>query len=189
LPLGIRSESLGETVVGGGSLLQYVVTDFGGSELRLDASRFYEASYRPTLRQMIRQVVHTEAPIYEDLIVERIARAHGFQRSGNNIHQIIDGLIDREFPRSRDNDRIVVWSSGMQTNAPAPYRRSLNGARSHTDIPISELASLATPYVRLRMNDEDVLRQMAEHFQLGRLREATRVRFGEALKLAQKWIR
>jgi hypothetical protein len=57
--------------------------------------------------------------------------------------------------------------------------------RSHADIPIAELASLAAPFVRLRMSDEDVLRRMADHFQLGRLREATRGRFEKALKLAQ----
>jgi hypothetical protein len=36
------------------------------------------------------------------------------------------------------------------------------------------------------MSDDDVLRRMADHFQLGRLREATRGRFEEALKLARQ---
>jgi hypothetical protein len=134
---------------------------------------------------MIAQAVSTEAPIYEDLLVERIARAHGFQRSGNNIYEIVTSEIDGKFARSKDDDRVVIWSNGTQANAPSPYRESLNGTRSHTDIPIAELASLALPFARLRMSNEDVLRRMADHFQLGRLREATRGRFEEALKFAR----
>ena len=61
---------------------QYLITDFAANDLRPDAVRFYDGNYRSTLRQMITLVVATEAPIYEDVLVERIARAHGFQRSG-----------------------------------------------------------------------------------------------------------
>ena len=55
---------------------------------------------------MIALVVATEAPIYEDVLVDRIARAHGFQRSGNNIYQTITSIIGREFKRSKDDDRV-----------------------------------------------------------------------------------
>jgi hypothetical protein len=171
------------------STRQYVITDFSANGLRPDASRFYDGGYRPILRQMIALVVATEAPIYEDVMVERIARAHGFQRSGNNIYQIIAGVIGREFTRSKDDDRVVIWPSGMQTNTLSPYRESFRGMRSHSDIPLAELASLAAPFARLRMNDEEVLRRMAEHFQLWRLREATRGRFEAALNLVRNTAR
>jgi hypothetical protein len=135
---------------------------------------------------MIALVVATEAPVYEDILVDRIARAHGFQRSGNNIYQTIVGLAGREFTRSMDQDRTVIWSIGTEVNMPSPFRENSPGVRSHADIPIAELASIAAPFVRLRMSDEDVLRRMADHFELGRLREATRGRFEEAVKFAQR---
>lgn len=188
LPLGVGAKTSASTIHDTASLRQYIATDFAASGLRPDASRFYEASYRSILRQMIAQVVSSEAPIYEDVLVERIARAHGFQRSGNNIYQIVTRVIDREFARSKDDDRVVIWPTGMRSNAPWPFRESSNGVRSHSDIPIAELASLATPFIRLRMSDEDVLRRMADHFQLGRLREATRGRFEDALKLAHQHL-
>ena len=114
----------------------------------------------------------------------------GFQRWGNNIYQIITRVIGREFTRSKDDDRVVIWPNGMQTNTLSPYRESSRGMRSHTDIPLAELASLAAPFARLRMNDEEVLRRMAQHFQLGRLHEATRGRFEAALKLVRNtaWL-
>jgi very-short-patch-repair endonuclease len=186
LPLGFDTRPSNPSTREIASTPQYVITDLSAGGLRPDASRFYDGDYRTTLRQMIALVVATEAPIYEDVLVDRIARAHGFQRSGNNIYQAIAGIVGREFTRSKDDDRVVIWSNGMHTNTPSLYRESSHGKRSHADTPIAELASLAAPFVRLRMGDEDVLRRMADHFQLGRLREATRDRFQNALKLAQQ---
>ena len=80
-------------------------------------------------------------------------------------------------PAECSDDRVVISPNGMRTNVPLPYRESSHGVRSHEDIPFAELASLAVPCVRLRMSDEDVLRRMADHFRLERLREATRGRF------------
>ena len=165
---------------------QYTATDFGATHFQPSATRFYEDSYRPILREMTTLVIKTEGPIYEDVLVDRIARAHGFQRSGSNIYEIIMRAIDRDFARSKEGDRIVIWPSEMRMGAPVSYRESSPGVRSHSDIPIPELASLAAPFVRLRMGDEDVLRRMADHFRLGRLREATRARFEDALRLAHE---
>ncbi|TPK53008.1 DUF3320 domain-containing protein [Mesorhizobium sp. B2-4-19] len=58
----------------------YVVTDFGLAGLTPDHDRFYEASYRPTLRQLIAHVIQTEGPLYGDIFAIRIARAHGMER-------------------------------------------------------------------------------------------------------------
>jgi uncharacterized protein DUF3320 len=185
LPLGFGTKPSKPPVHETVTARRYVIADFPSIGLRPDASRFYDGDYRTILREMIALVVATEAPIYEYILVDRIARAHGFQRSGNNIYQTIARIIGREFMRSKDDDRVVIWSKGMQTNTPSPYWESSHGVRSHADIPIAELASLAAPFIRLRMGDEDVLRRMADHFQLGRLREATRDRFKNALELAR----
>ena len=184
LPLGAGSNFGAPTKLVLGAR-QYVVTDLSSNGLQPDAARFYDSSYQATLRAMIAHVVATEAPIYEDLLVDRIARAHGFQRSGSNIYQIVSKMIGREHARSNDDDRLVIWSNGASPNKPYPYRNSADGVRSHLDVPIAELASLALPFVRLRMSDEEVIRRLADHFQLGRLREGARSRFEMALTLAQ----
>jgi very-short-patch-repair endonuclease len=165
---------------------QYVVTEFSSNGLQPDAARFYDSNYQATIREMIAHVVATEAPIYEDLLVDRIARAHGFQRSGNNIYQIVSRMIGREHARSNDDDRLVIWSNGVSTNKPYPFRESRDGVRSHLDVPIAELASLAVPFVRLRMSDEEVVRRLADYFQLGRLREGARARFEKASSVARQ---
>jgi hypothetical protein len=134
---------------------------------------------------MVAKVIEVEGPIYGDVLVTRIARAHGFQRSGNSIQALVLAAVDCRFPRTRESRREVFWKEGAQTSAPVPYRPSPKDLRSHVDIPIIELAGLAGPFVRLRMKDEEILRRMAEHFELGRLREATRARFEHAITLAR----
>jgi hypothetical protein len=76
-------------------------------------------------------------------------------------------------------------SSNAQTGVPVSFRKSADNVRSHNDVPVPELASLALPFVRIRMDDEQVLRKMAEHFGLGRLREVTRNRFQKAVAFAK----
>ena len=63
----------------------YARTSFGDMEGRIDPARFAEPGYSATLREMIARVIAAEAPIRDDILVERIARAHGFRRSGRVI--------------------------------------------------------------------------------------------------------
>ena len=78
----------------------------------------------------------------------------------------------------------------VEQNAGAIYgfRKDDAGVRGHEDVPLKELAAIAVPFIRLRMDDESVLRKMAELFDLGRLREATRARFEEALRIARQFV-
>lgn len=73
---------------------------------------------------MIEHVIKVEAPIYEDLLIERIARAHGFQRSGEKIQTIVSKAVHRRFPKTEDDGRTVIWSENARTGEPYPYREA-----------------------------------------------------------------
>ena len=163
----------------------YSVADMDTIGVTPRADLFYEARYAALLCQMVAHVIEIEGPIYDDVLVTRIARVHGFQRSGSNIQALVLAAVDRRFPRTKEDGRYVFWKAGARTDVPVPYRSTSREIRSHADIPIVELAGLAGPFVRLRMNDEQVLRRMAEQFELGRLREAARARFEHAIALAR----
>jgi hypothetical protein len=169
----------------GKSRQEYVLASFATDLTRPDPSRFYEPDYKLTLGRMVEHVLKIEAPIYEDLLIERIARAHGFQRSGEKIQTIVSKAVHRRFPKTDDDGRTVIWSESARTTELYPYRESPAGIRSQTDIPVAELASLALPFVRFLKDDDRVLYSMADHFKLGRLREATRRRFQAAIELAR----
>jgi very-short-patch-repair endonuclease len=165
---------------------EYVATNFSLLGLRLDPGRFYDREYETILNSMVAFALKHEAPIYEDVLVARIARAHGFQRSGDRIQKAVSKVVARKYRKTQDDGRIVVWGENSPETVLVSYRKSQSEVRSHTDTPVAELASLALPYIRVRLADDDILYRMANHFQLGRLREPTRVRFQSAINLARQ---
>ena len=153
---------------------------------RPDRELFYDGAYSATLKAMIAHVIDAEGPIFEDVLVDRIARAHGMQRSGNQIRRRVIALLPAGVSRIAEGERTVVWPFCKDAGAIHFFRKDDTGVRGHEDVPLKELAAIAVPFIRLRMDDKSVLRKMAEQFELGRLREATRARFEEALRIARQ---
>lgn len=147
-----------------------------------DASRFYDRDYRPVLREMVDHVAAVEGPIYFDILVERVARAHGFQRAAERIRGIVKAALGaNRLAVTREGDRETVWPPGGDPAVLPPYR---HGRRDHSDIPLPELASLATQFRRDGLEGELLVREMQDHFGLGRLFTTTRERFEFAIELA-----
>jgi hypothetical protein len=148
-----------------------------------EQARFYDRDYRPVLRQMVDHVVETEGPIFFDVLVDRISRAHGFQRAAERIRGIVKTALGLDrMTITKEGDREIVWPAGVSPLALTPYRER----RDHGDIPLSELASLA---VQLRLGGfegEELVREIQEHFRLGRLAASTRERFEAAISLASQ---
>jgi Protein of unknown function (DUF3320) len=161
----------------------YVTADVA-SIARPNRERFHDPDYTPALKAMVAHVVGTEGPILEDLLVERIARAHDLQRSGNQIRRRVMGLLPVGSEVNRKGDEVVVWPAGYQPGRPFRFRRDPTGARGHEAVPLEELASLAQPFLWLRLDEEAILRRMASEFGLGRLRSSARARFEAALAIA-----
>jgi len=149
-----------------------------------DRDRFYDAGYRGTLRGMVDQVIEIEGPIYFDVLIDRIARADGFMRSGETVQKIIASSLGRNrFPTTKDGDRQIIWPQDATERTSSTYRGA--GGRDHGDIPLPELAGLAAILRTTGLEeDEDIIRGMQEHFGLGRLAASTRERFEEAVTRA-----
>ncbi|WP_424362955.1 DUF3320 domain-containing protein [Methylocystis parvus] len=146
-----------------------------------DQGRFYDPGYRGVLAAMAEHVIQTEGPVFKELVIARIREAHGFQRARDQIRDIITRAIGDRFNVTEESDgRIVLWPRHLSPQSMAPWR-SLGG-RSHVDVPLAELASLAAACDGGGFDDEEIVRAMQDHFQLGRLRGPTRDRFEEAVK-------
>lgn len=164
---------------------EYVIADIANLSLTPRPDRFYETDYKATIGRIADYIIDVEAPIYADVVVTRIARMHGYLRTGNTIQKLVLSAVDGRFPKTTEDGREIFWSAGVPPGSLVSFRASPDRSRSHNDVPIAELSGLALPYVRIRMDDEHVLRKMAEYFGLGRLREATRARFYQAVMLAK----
>lgn len=104
---------------------------------------FYEYSGRKIIKQQITEILEQEAPIYENLLKRRIARAWGFSRTGGNIQKILDACMPSDLETSLHGDDRVIWSAAQ---TPAEYRFyrvscSEENKRTIDEIPPEELAN------------------------------------------------
>ncbi|UUL82339.1 DUF3320 domain-containing protein [Sphingomonas qomolangmaensis] len=139
-----------------------------------DPIAFYEPAYDSTLKSLIRTIVEREAPIAESLLVQRIARAHGFQRSGRVIRDRVMAAAQRDFDVAREaGGSVFVWRSAEQRrgwrSARAPA--GANDIRQIEDIAIEELGFAGTA-----LDPSDV----ARFFGVRRLSAAARARINLA---------
>jgi Protein of unknown function (DUF3320) len=165
---------------------QYMPAAFSGVRIWPRPDLLYEDANRPTLRRLVAHVITVEGPIYSDILAIRIARAHGKDRTGSTIQKIVLDAVDHRFPRTREENRDLFWPEGSQTDAPFPYRQSIEGVKSHSDTPLVELASIALPFLQVSLSEEEIIQKMTEHFRLERLRRAARERLESALRIARR---
>ncbi|MEE4211653.1 MAG: DUF3320 domain-containing protein [Parvularcula sp.] len=148
----------------------------------------YEQAHQGRLTALVEQVIEREGPIYLDLLVERIARAHGKQKAGRIIQERVFSAIPSECSQALDGERVVLFPKQTDPQIIVPLRPSKSSWRSHRDIPLIELASLALPGVRSKKSSEEILVHYAKAFKLERLRQPTRTRFEQAIAIARSAI-
>lgn len=162
----------------------YVVAKVEDSGVRPDPTRFYDPDYRTPLSRMVAHVIDVEGPLYAKLLVHRIARAHGFDRSGGRIVELVLAAISPRCAQTEDDGRKLIWPS--QSQPMVPFRKSAGQERALEDVPVVELASIAAPHVARGVPDEEILVRMRDQFALGKLREGTRQRFQAAVETCRR---
>ena len=98
----------------------YRITDFAPHQARIDPDAFYDAAYDEMLATLVGHVLDGEAPIAETLLVQRIARAHGFQRAGRLIRERVMAVVARRYLAAPDGTAgLFVWHD---RDAPARWQ-------------------------------------------------------------------
>ena len=160
----------------------YRVTDL--SAFRAEPDLFFEFAYRDTLKGMIEAVMDVESPLRADLLAQRIARAHGWLRTGGRIRDRID-LYLRGYDTTNETSGIFIWKKGQVVDV-LQYRRPMNeeARRAITDIPLAELASVMIDNQDL-LDMPDAAREMARLLGVERLAASARARLDEAIARAR----
>jgi hypothetical protein len=152
-------------------------------EVMADAARFYDDDYRITLASMVASELANAGPLRQDRLVQRIARLHGFQRSGREIQERIAVSIPKACRQTCDNAGTFVWPADADPATWEAFRRPLAGeARDSMEVPIEELTALAKACRLEHQDNNAVLLAMRDACGLLKLREASRDRFQEAIK-------
>jgi len=120
----------------------YRFADFKDFAPLINAEVFYDPSYYPVLRRLVAHVVQQEGPIAEGQLVNRIARAHGFQRSGSRIHNRVMHLArNQHYVVSDGGPAPFVWNGhkAQAMGVPARYPAGEDHIRQIEDIAKVEL--------------------------------------------------
>ncbi len=155
---------------------RYQLTDFGTFEGRIDPERFYDADYNDALASMIAHVLSTEAPIGETLLVQRVARAHGFQRAGRIIRDRVMSLTRACHHVVAEQDgNLFAWSDADAVTAGASARYPTD------DDHIRQIEEISLAELRATGSADPV--EIARRFGVRRLSSTARTRIEFALGL------
>jgi hypothetical protein len=154
------------------------------SAFNAEPELFYEFTYRDTLKGMIEAVMDAESPLPADVLAQRIARAHGWLRTGGRIRERID-LHLRGYDTTSESSGVFIWKKGKVVDL-LTYRRSANeeSRRAVADIPLAELASVVVENPAL-LDMPDSARDMARLLGVERLAATARARLDEAIERAR----
>lgn len=135
-----------------------------------DPSRFYEPIYRPTLAALASVFIDENGPVLERVVIEGLARQHGFQRVGKRIREAARLALVDVRPRSEDpNGESVLWPDGTEPRDILPFRPL---GRTFGDVPAAELRGLAEAVLETETEDPAAL--FARRAQMGRLTSGLR---------------
>jgi very-short-patch-repair endonuclease len=144
----------------------------------ISADMFYEPSYDAVLQPMVEWVVRDEGPVLNAMLARRIARAHGFQRTGSRIQERVEKIAKRLFKSTEEPGGTFYWPREVEPCGEMPFRWPADddSTRGVEEICDAELLSLARLVLQRGHSGQEALIAMARELGLQRLREASRGR-------------
>lgn len=154
----------------------------------VSADQFYEPGYDAVLQPMIEWVVRHEGPVLDTVLARRVARAHGFQRTGNRIQERIEKIAQRLFKTTEEAGGAFYWPNEIEVCNEIAFRRPADdgNTRGVEEICEAELLSLARQVLHRGYTGQDALVAMGRELGLQRVREASRSRLEQVLLMGRK---
>lgn len=159
--------------------LRHQLANLSGFAGVLDPARFHEPAYASTLAALVTHIVTQEAPILDVALVQRVARVHGFQRSGRLIRERVMALAQRQH-HVRD-DAVggqFVWKDAGQVEGWHAYRVP------EGDDVVRAIEEIAAEEIRCAgqgVEPAGQVQEVARRFGLKRLAGASRARLEAVL--------
>ena len=151
------------------------------------ADAFFDSGYDAVLLAMIAHVVEVEGPVLDAVLARRIARAHGWQRTGSRIQERVARLAAKAHRTTEEDVGTFYWSAARGPELPTVFRHSADDAtRSVDEICMPELVDLARQITVRGTGVEDAIVVMARELGLQRLRAASRGRFEAAMEQTRR---
>jgi very-short-patch-repair endonuclease len=157
------------------------------SSARLNPDRFYDDDYIFVIKQLAMEDIDSLGPITFRHVCERIARKHGFQRTGSQIRKRVWAAISKERKPEKDPNGVnIFWPKDSDSEDFIAFRGLEIGgeSRSWKQVPYPEKLGLAVSVIRKHPRADHV-EYMARQIGLARLTKPTREELEEFIKAAK----
>ena len=154
----------------------FVEADLTEAVEKVDPDAFLDTEYDATLNAMIAHIINIEGPIREDVLAKRIARAHGWARTGKRIRDRVY-LLAEDYPTTTEEVGLFFWPQGSDTTQWPHFRYSENGVRPVDEICIQELRALTLEIGNQGDSDDARIAKMAGLIGIRRVTGDVRGRF------------
>lgn len=144
---------------------------------QLDPAKFYENDYRMRLASLIEMILVAEGPVRDEVLAQRVARAHGFQRTGRRIREAVYAALPAGVRTTTEGEAVFLWPPNVKPEDWSTFRDPPPGQyRDPVEIPMEELRVLARRMVMRGGLDEEVVTAMRDAIGMRQMREASRQR-------------
>jgi very-short-patch-repair endonuclease len=162
-----------------------VESDLQGVAGSVDTDAFFDSSYDEQLRKMVEHVAAIEGPVRDTVLARRIARAHGWQRTGARIQDRVSSIARSCLKSTEEDVGVFFWAQARGPEVPVAFRSGSEEARNVDEICMAELVSLAKLVTGEGKTGDNAVVAMAQRLGLHRVRAASRSRFEHALELGR----
>ncbi|NUU04085.1 DUF3320 domain-containing protein [Herbaspirillum robiniae] len=165
----------------------FIEVDLATTDHVAEPDLFFSDSYDERLLGMISTVVEIEGPVRDEVLARRIARAHGWVRTGARIVSRVVDLTAQHFETESESVGLFVWPKRLKDRSAITYRKPVAGsARQVDEISIAELHVLASRYWADGDDAESAVIEMSRELGLQRPRATSRERLLEAWRMVEK---
>ncbi|MNQ45113.1 ATP-dependent RecD-like DNA helicase [compost metagenome] len=159
-------------------VVYYRECDPASSVQGVDPDAFFESSYSGVLSALIAYVINEEGPILDVILARRIARAHGWVRTGSKIRERVSLMAQSTHRKTSEDVGEFYWPSHLTDSSAVVCRRPGDEAsiRPIDEVCGDELAALARELRAKGKAGEALLHAMARELGLQKLTASSRLR-------------
>ena len=152
----------------------------------LNVDLFFDRSYDERLRRMVEHVAQVEGPVLETVLARRIARAHGWQRTGARIQERVTAIAAKVLKATEEDVGTFFWHSSRGPEEPVHFRSGGEEPRGVEEVCLAELVALARVVCEEGKSGDSAVAAMAHALGLRHVRAANRNLLEKALELASR---
>lgn len=158
--------------------------------IKTSPEAFFDVTYDGQLRAMVEKMVMRDGPTRDTVLARKIARVHGWQRTGKRIQERVSAIAFSCLKHAEED--VGIFFSAKEyggLNSSIDFNFNLDVVRNVDEICMAELVFLSKLVLAEGNEGDGAVVAMAKRLGVHHVRAASRVRIESALEAAQQEIK